>query len=189
MPPFPDPLRLHAVPLSLTLRCQGWRLPASRVAHGIGHPRPGSRAAHFPRLCAGALLLPPSQGCPPHCLTPHRRERGGSSAERMRACGRTREAPAPSAGRGGEWRSPRKRRICGGHSPPLQGRGCEHDPARRPACTTPARPTFGCHPAHAVPHAGQRAPGTRRWGMQGSCTRDGTRGRAHTQWGRGAASL
>ena len=59
----------------------------------------------------------------------------------------------------------------------------------RPTCTTPARPTFGCHHAHAILHAGQHAPGTRRWGMQGSCTWDGTWGRAHMQWGRGTTSL
>ena len=50
-------------------------------------------------------------------------------------------------------------------------------------------PPFRCHLAHAVPHAGQRPRGTRKVGAQGLCMRNGTRGRAHTQWGRGAASL
>ena len=73
---------------------------------------------------------------------------------------------------------------------PLQERGCvSTTPCVVPRARPLRAPPFGRHLAHAVPHAGQRPRGTRKVGAQGSCTRNGTRGRAHTQWGRGAASL
>ena len=153
----------------------------------------------LPGLCTGLctlalchqsrmLLLPPSPRLP---TLPPQPPLLGERWEFSRVDGgmHTHEAPAPSAGQGGEWRSLHKRWMCGGHSPPLQGRGCEHNPVHCPMCTTPAHPTFRCHHAHAIPHAGQHAPGTRRWGMQGLCMWDGMWGCAHTQWGRGSASL
>ena len=65
---------------------------------------------------------------------------------------------------------------------------CEHDPACRPACTTPACPTFGCQ-ACAVPHVGWHVHGgIRRWGVQGSCTWDDAWGCAHTLFPAGVES-
>ena len=179
-------------------------LPGLEAAHFLSYARarassPGVMGWPLPRLHTGlctltlchqsrTLFLPPSSRLP---ALPPQPPLLGERWEFGRVDGgmHMREAPVPSAGRGGEWHSLHKRRMCGGHSPPLQGRGCEHNPVHHPTCTTPAHPTFRCHHAHAVLHAGQCAPGTRRWGMQGSCMQDGTQGCAHTQWGRGSASL
>ena len=63
-----------------------------------------------------------------------------------------------------------------GHTPPAS---CVSTTPRRPPYKIPAHPPFKC-PARVVPHAGWRAQGgMRKWGAQGSCTRD-ERGRAHT---------
>ena len=139
-------------------------------------PPPGLEAAHFPGYawaCASSpgvmcwplpglrtglctltlhhqshmLLLPPSPRLP---ALPPQPPLLGERWEFGRVDGgmHAHEAPVPSAGQGGEWCSLHKRQMCGGHSPPLQGRGCEHNPVHRPTCMTPARPTFGCHHAH-----------------------------------------
>ena len=67
--------------------------------------------------------------------------------------------------------------------------GCEHDPARRPACKTPAHPAFrmppcACRPTCGTVHAWHTKGGAGR-GLAHGTTRD----RAHMQCGRGTASL
>ena len=88
----------------------------------------------------------------------------------------------------GEGGALRERRVF-----PLQGLPLAHHqeggvsttphvvPRARPLRTPP----FACHPAHAVPHAGRRRVAPERWGA-GVVHTERTRGRAHTQCGRGA---
>ena len=188
--PFPNLLRLCAVPLSLTLRHQGWRLPTSQVTHGLMHPHLGSHAGHFPG-CAQACAPSPSttrvtccffhppQGCPPCHLNPHCWERGGSLAEWMGACTHTRLL-CPQLGEVGSGAACTRGRCVGGTLHPCREEGVSTTP-----CIVPR-----ARPLHAPPlDATMHMPGTQRWGMQGSCMQDGTRGCAHMQWGRGSTSL
>ena len=67
------------------------------------------------------------------------------------------------------------------------GKGCEHDPTYRPACTTLHTPPFRCHPA--VPHVGQHVQDTQMVGCAhvmrqhaGSCSHamGGAEGKLHS---------
>ena len=153
------------------------------------HHRPpplGSRAAS-PTLPRVAHLV----------ASPPRWKRGGSSAERTGAWGCTRVAPAPSAGAEGRAREeghaaqeegmqtpvplPSHSFYKGmgaewcAHPLPLHGLPFAHYPeggVSTTLCVVPhaqplRAPPFGRHPAHAIPHAGQRARGTRKVGHTG----------------------
>ena len=69
--------------------------------------------------------------------------------------------------------------LCVASCSRIAGRGCEHDPCAVPRARPLHAPPFACHPAYANASA---AP--EQWGT-GVVHAECTRGRAHTQCGRG----
>ena len=194
--PFPDLLRLRVVPLSLTLRRQGWRLPASWVTHGLVHPHPGSCAGHFPgcaRACApspsatrvACCFFHPPQGCPPCRLNPHCWERGGSSAEWMGACTRARLL-RPQLGEVGSGAACARGGCVGGTLHPCREEGVSTTP-----CIVPCARPLHAPPSDATMHMPSHMRDSARLAPKGGACRGracGTaRGVVLTRNGGGAA--
>ena len=184
--PFPNLLGLGAAHSPSPSAAGGCPLPGLRTGSSTLALRHWGRAAS-PTLPRVARLV----------ASPPRWKRGGSSAERTGAWGCTREAPAPSAGAKGRAREeghaaqeegmqapvplPSHSFYKGmgaewcAHPLPLRGLPFAHYPeggVSTTPCVVPRAqplraPPFGCHLAHAVPHAGQRAHGTRKVGRTG----------------------
>ena len=97
-----------------------WPFPARRgcAASLTLTSAPGLGGFLLPHPPIRALLLPPFLELRRLTALPPRRERG-AGAKRTRE---RRRHPQLAHGHGGEWRSPRKRRMCEGHCPPCVSR-------------------------------------------------------------------